>query len=145
MANRFYIRKFFNRPGYHSTGFIYGYVAKTTNRRSYLDATLTLGDCSRQITLDFDHDKRGRKNTMYKLDTIIEALTKFKEALLTEYEAIDQREEAERVKREARIAAGEEQAPTPYYYSPAVTEDKLQEVLTSDEFMARLRKALRDE
>lgn len=140
MANRFYIRKFFNKPGYHSTGFIYAYVAKSTkkslrNGGGYVSCDLTIGDCSRQISLDFDHySKKDRENSLYKIDTILGAITKFREALVVEYEAIEQAEaerlaEEEERRKQAEETGEEVPAPKPYGYE-LVRRAELDEILT---------------
>lgn len=46
----------------------------------YIDATFDISDCSRVISLDFHgSDKSSIENNLFKLDTLIGALHKFRE------------------------------------------------------------------
>lgn len=68
----FYVREFLNKPGEHSTAFIYA----TVTVDGY--AELTMSDCSRQISFALD-DMYGSKfgnvdNCINKLDIMIKTL-----------------------------------------------------------------------
>jgi hypothetical protein len=109
--DRLYIREFLNQPGFHSTGFIYAVVedTETDDARWGASVSLTLGDCSKQVSFAFDmDDARGRENTIYKVDLILDTLTRFKEALVPEIKLAEEREakrDAERARRKAELHA----------------------------------------
>jgi hypothetical protein len=86
MNNRFYIREFLNKPGFHSVGYILCSVEQTDKEESLPGyAQLMIGDCNRHISIDIDiATEEDRDNTLYKLDLLIDSLNKFKEAILVE-------------------------------------------------------------
>lgn len=85
---RLYIRRFINRPGYHT-------VASVLATVDHGDYQFILSDCDRTIKLDFNaYQAAGRKNALYKVATLIDILSEFKIALEEEFKArpIDERD-----------------------------------------------------
>ena len=80
--HRYYRRQFINGPGHHSTAFVYAVVERSRVEDEYSgELTLTIADCCRSISLSIDIDcEENRKNTLLKLDAVIETLTGFREA-----------------------------------------------------------------
>jgi len=84
----FYTRKFLNKKGFHSGAFILVEARRliTTVKEGdkingypadYLEASIKLSDCSRQIDLDFDADLTSKKdfnNSFDKLSIIKKAI-----------------------------------------------------------------------
>src|SRR5688500_802753 len=107
----YYIRDFLNKKGFHSIAFILAHVDEHTveqlasqNYDSWCDAQITLGDCSRAITLNFDFgdDEDDQDNALYKVDRLLIELQKFKEAIISQI-AVNRVAKArrdERLKRE---------------------------------------------
>ena len=93
------VRKFINKKGHQSTAFIFAEIYKNISKGRYNKKTkkrkkdyvwygieLKLSDCDRNINLSIDCDnKRQVKNSIYKLDVIIDILTKLKEFLIKEF------------------------------------------------------------
>ena len=81
-----YIR--LNRPGLYGDAFVRVFVEDTSRlRRRNRDprTSLKIGDCANTIALEFSlDDETYRENSLYKLDTLIGALTRFREALAAE-------------------------------------------------------------
>jgi hypothetical protein len=66
-----------NLPGYHSTAAISAVV--TDHDPMY--QSVQLSDCSRQINLEFGlHSAGDFENSVYKIDTLIDCLRKFRTA-----------------------------------------------------------------
>lgn len=83
---RFYARKFLNRPGYHSGGFLLFRVSPRVERkRAWVDIDFTLADCNRVVDLSFyidAHDsKADRENNLYKARLLRDNVVKFVDAL----------------------------------------------------------------
>lgn len=81
-------REFLNLPGHHSMANIVASITKyrdediEKNERRWVDIHLGIADCSRTITLSIDHDSyEDRENALFKVDTLINTLTEFREAL----------------------------------------------------------------
>lgn len=79
VQRRFFCRKFLNRPGHHSIGLIHAWVRYTETEHTYakqtvptpsaaIDASLTIGDCQRSVTLDFDFDLSTARGNTDKID-----------------------------------------------------------------------------
>lgn len=93
---RFYVRKFLNRARYQSVGFILMDINpkvymrkrkdKTPVEERSVDVTFTIGDCSRQISLDFwisDTDKKAQRgNDLAKITMLHDEIGKFKDAYI---------------------------------------------------------------
>ena len=81
-----YIR--LNRPGLYGDAFVRVFVEDTSHlRRNRRDprTSLKIGDCANTIALEFSlEDATYRGNSLYKLDTLIGALTRFRDALAAE-------------------------------------------------------------
>lgn len=85
MKNKFSRREFLNLPGMHSGGHIVAYINNYDDDNwTSTDVHLSIADCVRSIDFDFDGlgDKEGRKNALHKVDTFIDVLTDFREALV---------------------------------------------------------------
>ena len=92
-AYRIRVRKFLNRIGYHAGAYILAEVEDSTKHGErehgwpYVDINLTLADCGRVVSFDFDIDSAGsRANSLRKIDLMIDTLIDFREALRTEAE-----------------------------------------------------------
>jgi hypothetical protein len=92
---RYYRRSFLNRPGHHATAFIYATVpfTKAEDEEDSCYPVLTIADCNRSISLSIDCGSGAdAKNTLYKLDMLIETLTEFREAVRIECEIQKERD-----------------------------------------------------
>ena len=111
-------REFLNLPGWHGGAFIQAYVEDTSEREIDHEAyaanfeprtILEIGDCTKSVTFEFDTDSpKGRINSLYKIDTLIEALSKMRAGIAAEYELFDRRAaqiEAANAVAEAEITA----------------------------------------
>ncbi|HKR23553.1 MAG TPA: hypothetical protein VJS17_13210 [Pyrinomonadaceae bacterium] len=62
---------------------------------------LTIADCRRRILIEFFlGSKRARRNSITKINLLIEVLTRFRDALLKENELIEQFEQARKKKKD---------------------------------------------
>lgn len=100
-------RSLLNRPGYNSTAAIVAEIEDTetwpdgkngegveitTRWGAQPSATLRISDCDRAVSLDLDFDTaEDWRNTLYKVDTMIDALVQMRNGLLTERERYMQR------------------------------------------------------
>lgn len=93
----FYVRKFINREKFESGAYIIASIERETTRwknsagedkvNNYLYPTLHIADCSRVVSLDVHADNaKTRANVLFKLNTLIDTLTKFRDALVAEWE-----------------------------------------------------------
>ena len=104
-----------NLPGFHGGAFVYVFVEDTSERglrRCRCDGdckcrnfeprmTLEIADCSDTIELTFDIDSsEGRDNSLHKLDTLVAALSLFRNAMVAEFAPYDLREDELRALRE---------------------------------------------
>lgn len=112
----FYVRQFLNQEGYHSSAFILAQVTTGGSEWSS-DATLIVADCNRQIQLDMSlHGDDGRKNTLYKLDLLVETLQQFRKAVKKEAKIVARREavrERKRQREDAKAKAKKAKAEKP--------------------------------
>lgn len=86
------IRRFLNRPGWHGRAAVIAEVEDTT--RLHPDELrfptrphiyLMISDCSHECRLEFDLTSRsGQRNSLYKIDTLIRSLERFRSALREE-------------------------------------------------------------
>ena len=80
-------REFLNLPGHHSMANIVASITKDRDDdiekgNRWVDIHLGVADCSRTISLAFDYyTKEDRDNALHKVDTMINTLTEFREAL----------------------------------------------------------------
>lgn len=95
MRNHIDVRKFLNRKGYNAQGFILARVSDTSTCRERncshewcRDIELSIGDCSRYVRLDFEVSggPGQRRNSLHKIDLLVEVLTEFRDALRVEAE-----------------------------------------------------------
>jgi hypothetical protein len=81
-----YIR--LNRPGLYGDAFVRVFVENTSYRqrnRRDPDTSLKIGDCANTIALEFSLENATlRENSLYKIDTLIGALARFRDALAAE-------------------------------------------------------------
>ena len=79
-----------NRPGLYGDAFVHVYVEDTTaRRRRNRDPrfVLQIADCTNTINLEFSLvDARFRENSLFKVDTLLGALHRFRDALAAEAE-----------------------------------------------------------
>ena len=114
---------FLNLPGFHAGAFVRAYVEDTSDREMS-EATyperqgipqnfqprivLQIADCSNHIYLEFDiNSPQQRMNSFHKIDTLINALTRFREGLAaesTEYKRRQRVVDAAVAEREQKIA-----------------------------------------
>lgn len=80
-------REFLNLPGHHSMANIVTSITKERDDdvekgNRWVDIHLGIADCSRTISLVIDYyTKEDRQNALHKVDTMINTLTEFREAL----------------------------------------------------------------
>jgi hypothetical protein len=91
MPYRVRIRKFLNKPGFHAGAYVLAEVEDSTKRKKgkhgwpYVHVDLTLADCSRVVSFDFDlSSAKQRANSLHKIDILVESLTQFRDALRAE-------------------------------------------------------------
>ena len=104
-------RVFLNLPGFHGGAYVLAYVEDTSERPLARDQgchdsrctgclhnfeprmILEMADCEDRIELGFDLDSEaGRANSLHKVDTLLAALTVFRQGLVDEFEPYDRRE-----------------------------------------------------
>ncbi|MGH2728973.1 MAG: hypothetical protein ACRDJI_00025 [Actinomycetota bacterium] len=103
MPYRVRIRRFLNLTGFHAGAYVLAEVEDSTKHRKgkhgwpYVHIDLTLADCSRTVSFDFDIESAAaRRNSLRKIDILIETLTMFREGLVAETELASQRRRRER-------------------------------------------------
>ena len=110
------VRRFLNFPGFHDGAYIVAYVEDTRPRR--IDAArsrrsfpsdpvprartiLEIADCGERINLEFSlHSELQVQNSLYKVDSLLHALTEFRAGLVEEAQLYAQRK-ASCAKRQA--------------------------------------------
>jgi hypothetical protein len=84
-----------NRPGLYGDAFVRVYVGDTsTARRRNCDPGLVLqiADCVNSINLEFSLDSAEfRENSLFKIDTLLDALQRFRDGLAAEAELAERR------------------------------------------------------
>ena len=80
-----------NRPGLYGDAYVRVFVEDTTARRRRrnrdLRLTLRIADCANTINLEFSLDSQElRENSLYKIDTLLGSLNRFRTALAAEAE-----------------------------------------------------------
>lgn len=98
MPYRVRIRKFLNRPGYHAGAYVLAEVEDSTKHKKgkhggpYVHVDLTLADCSRVVSFDFDlSSAKQRANSLHKINVLVDSLTQFRDALRAEAELAAER------------------------------------------------------
>jgi hypothetical protein len=94
-TTRVCVREFLNLPGFNAGAYVLAEVQDTSRRepeednngwRNYSPSlTLEISDCSRRIGLEFDVcSERELENSLHKVDTLIDALWRFRQGLKEE-------------------------------------------------------------
>lgn len=83
---RFYRRRFLNLRGHHAGAYVIADcgVARSWNDARSIEAELTVSDCSRVVTLDFNFDADNEasvRNSLHKARTLLEVVQGFVGAL----------------------------------------------------------------
>ena len=84
-----------NQPGLYGDAFVRVFVEDTTRRRRDRDPQLVLqiADCTNTINLEFSlATEELRENSLFKVDTLLGALHRFRDGLAAEGELAEQRE-----------------------------------------------------
>jgi hypothetical protein len=91
MPYRVRIRKFLNKPGHHAGAYVLAEVEDSTKHKKgkhgwpYVHVDLTLADCSRVVSFDFNlSSAKDRANSLHKIDILVDSLTQFRDALRAE-------------------------------------------------------------
>ncbi|MFN2525530.1 MAG: hypothetical protein ABR505_04610 [Actinomycetota bacterium] len=99
MSYRLRVRRFLNVLGYNAGAYILATVEDSSRYREgkhgwpYVDIDLTLGDCGRVVSFDFDLSARGsRRNSLRKIEIMIEVLSAFRDALHEEARLAEERD-----------------------------------------------------
>ena len=107
MPYRVRIRKFLNKPGFHAGAYVLAEVEDSRKHKGgkhrwpYVHVDLTLADCSRVVSFDFDlSSARQRANSLHKIDALVDSLTQFRDALRAEADLA-----AERGRGKKRVAS----------------------------------------
>jgi hypothetical protein len=111
MPYRVRIRKFLNKPGYHAGAYVLAEVDDSTKHKKgkhgwpYVHVDLTLADCNRVVSFDFDlSSARQRANSLHKIDLLVDCLIQFREALRAEADlAAERGRKGKRVPKSLRI------------------------------------------
>ncbi|MFN8169298.1 MAG: hypothetical protein U0S36_10995 [Candidatus Nanopelagicales bacterium] len=85
-----YRRTFLNRPGHHAGAHVIAEIEETVSETDrYVDASLTIADCSRQVTLDFSLERSDpvavRRNALHKARVLRDTVVAFTDRLEQEY------------------------------------------------------------
>ena len=101
MPYRVRVRRFLNVLGYNAGAYILAVVEDSSKHQErpdswpFVEIDLTLADCGRVVSFDFDLNSRGsRRNSLRKIDIMIDTLTAFREALKEEAKLAESRERA---------------------------------------------------
>ena len=85
-----------NRPAFDGGAHVRVFVEDTSSRRGRLPSPrlrLRIADCTNQINLEFSVDSADlRENSLFKIETLIAALERFRAGLVAEAELRAQRE-----------------------------------------------------
>jgi len=88
-----------NRPGLYGDAFVRVFVENTTARRRRRDRgyeprlALQIADCVNTVNLEFSLEtKQLRENSLFKIDTLLATLQRFRDALALEAELAEQRQ-----------------------------------------------------
>ncbi len=92
-------RLLLNLPGFHGDAFVRVFVEDTSGRRwrgtpPEPRVRLRIADCDNEISLWFEVDSpESRTNSLHKIDTLLGALGRFRDALAAEADLFATREE----------------------------------------------------
>jgi hypothetical protein len=84
-----------NRPGLYGDAFVRVFVEDTTGRRRHRDPNLVLqiADCTNTVDLEFSlGTPQLRENSLFKVDTLLGALHRFRDGLAAEAELAAERQ-----------------------------------------------------
>lgn len=98
-------KEFLNLPGCNSDASIFTQVSFYSEESSSCDCTLKIRDCGNIVHLSVglnDEGDRAYENTLFKLDVLINELTKFKAALVEAKVIHTEREKLEELERQKR-------------------------------------------
>lgn len=93
LTGRICERRWLNTPGYHSTAYIWCSIRPEIDvdeededaPRTRIEFEIT--DCGNRIRLEFDvYDEAQRRNSLYKIDTLVACASSFRQALIDEIE-----------------------------------------------------------
>jgi hypothetical protein len=86
-------RAFLNLPGFYDGAYVVAYVEDTSERTIARQVNptprtiLEIADCTNRVNLEFDVDSDlALENSLHKVETLIRALTRFREGLVVEGE-----------------------------------------------------------
>lgn len=86
--NRFYARKFLNRPGHHAGAYVLAVVEQSTvddGPDSYREISLEISDCFRRVDLEFPMGTASqRANSVRKARLLADVLVEFADAVAME-------------------------------------------------------------
>jgi hypothetical protein len=90
-----------NRPGLYGDAFVRVFVKDTTARRRRRDCdpqlVMQIADCTNTINLEFSLETAQlRENSLFKVDTLLGALHRFRDGLAAEAELAEQLEQRRR-------------------------------------------------
>jgi hypothetical protein len=93
--NRLYVRKFLNKSGHHAGAYVHAVVEHTSptdDPDRYVNVTLTITDCSHQISLEFPLWRASRRaNSVYKARLLADVLARFADAVEEEAKLVAER------------------------------------------------------
>jgi hypothetical protein len=87
-----------NKPGFHGDAYVRVFVEDTSGRRYRKSPPaprlrLRIADCTNVINLEFSVESAPlRENSLFKIDTLLEALGRFRETVAAEAELYAERE-----------------------------------------------------
>lgn len=102
MPTRYYTRRFLNRRGHLAGAYVLASVedsSRRTDTRSWTSVEFVVADCGRQISLDFEVGPAELANSLYKVDVLLDTLTRFRAALVEEGRLSAERERRRRALR----------------------------------------------
>jgi hypothetical protein len=107
VPNRFYIRRFLNRPGHHAGAYVLASVRDTSGWDPETEDTpwieFEIADCSRRVSLDFPlHSGSDRRNSLYKARLLLRTLEAFVAALEAEVGLAHERQRRARATKKNR-------------------------------------------
>src|SRR4051794_20408363 len=88
-------REFLNLPGFHAGAYVLAEIEDTSRKEPvrsqdgwqnrWPNLTLEIADCSRRVNLEFDIScEHELENSLHKVDTLIDALWRFRQGLKQE-------------------------------------------------------------
>ena len=102
--HRVFHKKFLNRDGIQGAAHVFVELLQTSAKAEWAGSTgyLTIGDCTRSSTLEFDIDtKQDKINSLQKIDKLFVALKKLRKGLKKEIK-VDNKRIKHRAKKEKK-------------------------------------------